>query len=377
MKENIHLSMHNTFFEIDLAKGHLLEVCNPKNRIDLSLFQRFDDERLWLPYGLSSKNISTLPSDEALEWHARMILPLEVLQPDFLGTDEQILRLNQVLRTFDSEIHLANYGLPIIKIEGTRFIVDLRNNRLCEQQNPVNEMSFSHMKYRDSGYLVNYDLIFRNINNDFKGGEVIEINLPHKTVLDPNTMASLYGTTADEIKLKSDFEIIVDQRLYLQRSRGKVPTIDLAGNLYHFYIGFAMEPKNKRLPKLPLTKFFGQCYSKTMIAYYNRDTGEIVSPDAPEFKSQAASIVFLELPWIPAIDPYGMAKLQHWEVKDYLLKCPLKKHITAVAIPIIKMNNQIKPPNDLPQDYPILKEGKKSQDLKEKKSTTSKGLKGH
>lgn len=368
--ENIHVSMHNTTFEINPDKAKLIEICNPQNTIAFSLFQRFDDGHLWLPYGLASKNASIVPSEDSQEWQSRLILPVEVFSHDFEGTDQQIKLLNNRLRKFDPQIRLANYGLPVYTLEGTPFIVDVRNNRLCEQRYPINELSFRDMTYVDSGYIVNYDLNWNAINNDYRGLHIIPVVIPQKTQLDPKTMSDIYGYPVHEITCKTDFSVIVDQRLFEQRRLRNFPSINIAGKIYYLNVttGF-FEPKIVSMPKLNIKDFTQARFTPTIIGYIDTKTHEMVKCEYGKDGQLPKTVVKIELPNEITIDPYGVAQKRGLNLKDTLLKYPLQKHITARIIPITDL---MKCPIDIPKLHTEDKIKKKETDLKTKKGNSHK-----
>lgn len=368
--ENIHVSIHNTTFEINPNKAKLIEVCNPHNTIAFNLFQKFDDRNLWLPYGLETKNASFVPSEQTKEWQSRFILPAEVFSPDFEGTDQQMRLLNNRLLRYNPEIRLANHGLPIYTLEGTPFIVDVRNNRLCEQRYPINELSFRDMTYVDSGYIVNYDLNWNAINNDYRGPHIIPLVIPHKTQLDPKTMSDIYGYPVHEIRHKTDFSVIVDQRLLNQRRLRNFPSINMAGKIYYLNVtAGCFEPKITAMSKLNIKDFRQNRLSPTMTGYLDTQTYEMVKCEPGKESDLPKTVVKIELPNETTIDPYGVALKKGWNLKDTLLKYPLQKHITAR---MTWLSDPMKHPIDLPKLHPKTKIKTEATDLKHKKEN-----KGH
>lgn len=373
-KENIHLSMYNTAFEIDLNQSQLIEVCNPENKIRLSGFQKLDEKHLWLPYGLKSKNLSLLPSDQTGEWQARLILPKEVLRTDFEGTDQQIRRLNAAIQKYNPNIHLSNSGLPIYTIDGSSFIVDVRNKRVCEQQCPKNEISILDMHYHDSCYLFSFDRIKKNISwkagptrlesNDDPKPRDLEIRMPHMTELDPKTMSILYGYPLREIQDKTDFEVMVNQQLFRQRQQRKMTSVNIWGKVYNLNLERKVFiPKIADMPELAVKDFLQNKLTLTITGYLDTQTHTMLSPKTVREKNLGPSVVRVDLPQLDAIDPYGVALAKGWNVKETLLKYPLQKRVTA-QIGYVPTSA---PMNDLPLDIPSDRQFRTKDPLKEAK----------
>jgi len=358
-KENIHLSMYNTVFEIDLSELKLIEVCNSKNSLSLSDFQNYDDNHLWLPYDLETKSLSIIPSTRTMGWQVRFILPKEVLRGDFEGTDQQIRRLNAALQKNDSNIHLANSGLPIYQIDDTNFIVDVRNKRLCEQRHPENEISVLDMQYHDSCYVFSFDRVIKNIswkndstrlesNHDPKPRD-LEIRMPHMTELDPKSMAVLYKYPVSELKDKTDFEVMVNQQLFRQRQQSKMTSVHIAGQVYYLNLERnVFIPKIAPMPELTIKDFIQNKLTPTMTGYLDTENHQLLNPETVREKDLAPSVVRVDLPNLIAIDPFGVAMAKGWNIKETLLKYPLQKRITA-QIGYLPSSSNI---NDLPLDLP-------------------------
>jgi hypothetical protein len=334
-KENIHLSMHNTVFEIDKLSSSLIDVCNPKNSIGLKCFQRFDEDYLWLPYGLESKNLSIKPSDETEEWQARMLLPKKVLEPGFEASDEEIQRLNRDLCRRDPNIHVMNYGLPIYKIDGTKFIVDLRNNRLCKLGSSDQELFFRDMIYRDSGYLCKVERNWIGKYNGHNEFGQLYIEVPHKAILDPKTMARLTDRQLREIKGKTDFELVVNQNDYHERRKSVLPRVDINGKVYRFDGETGLfSAKGSALPALDAQRFVLHKFEPTMSAYFDTKDNCLVDLDFRNLTQMPADVIRITLPIPFVIDGYGAAKRNGFEVKDTLMRYPTQTFFIAKIIPL-------------------------------------------
>lgn len=137
--------------------------------------------------------------------------------------------------------------LPVFDINGTAFCVDLSRFALVEYENPENEISFLDMKDCGTHYQFNYNPKTKNFSGGKQyGEEEIAVKVPRIGVLDPEGMMETYNCTLEELKTRTDYDIIVDfnKKLYDRRIGGELPTIDLAGRIYEvLYEENSLRPK--------------------------------------------------------------------------------------------------------------------------------------
>ena len=129
--------------------------------------------------------------------------------------------------------------LPVITIEGTDFIVDITQFVLREKAVPTNVIVFEDMQHRGDSYHFDYNIDTKNVPNIFNK-KSITVKIPEFVVLDPIGMADKYKCTVDDLKNKSDFEIIVDQKSFdLRVMKGMLPTVEIAGHRSFVHITMA------------------------------------------------------------------------------------------------------------------------------------------
>ncbi|MBN9284121.1 MULTISPECIES: hypothetical protein [unclassified Flavobacterium] len=130
--------------------------------------------------------------------------------------------------------------LPIFNINGTEFIVDVENLQLREKNNDNNVISFLAMNEMNRGYQFIYNTIGNNMSI-FAGTDQynVIVNVPELVDLDPVGMAQKYGCKLEEVKSKTDFDLMVDQKALNRRMSGILPTINIEGDL--FYVDVAKD----------------------------------------------------------------------------------------------------------------------------------------
>ena len=66
----------------------------------------------------------------------------------------------------------------------------------------------------------------------FARQQSIDHQVPQMTELDPEGMSLKYGCTAEQLKGKPDFEVMVDQEALALRHKGMLPRIDISGEAF-------------------------------------------------------------------------------------------------------------------------------------------------
>ncbi len=204
-----------------------------------------------------------------------------------------------VLAPLMEEARLSNRELPVINIEGTDFIVDVNNLQLTQKSNPENVIPISEMDETKNGYTFQYDRMSRNIAI-FDMWENITVKIPEFVVLDPVGMAQKYGLNVEEVKVKTDFDLMIDQEALDNRISGQLPSIDISGHIFYVDIKMGkLRPKDDFESK-------GIVFDK-ISEYYDQDRR------------------------VYAI-PYNPIKHEFQEI-DYLTITELPKNLIAVEIP--------------------------------------------
>lgn len=256
--------------------------------------------------------------------------------------------------------------LPIYEIHRTKFLVDVKANELRQQDNHRNKISFSEMRYEETYYEFKYDRIKKSKADFLSDGprDVAKVAIPQKTELDPSGMAERYGLKVEEIKGKSDFEIMVDQEKYRLRAAGVLPIVHIAG--HPFFVDLRLRelrPKddllnNIKLDRLDVNK------NDNYEFFYKPSTRQVVEIKL-NIKTLPKGVFLVEVPKDTVLDPYGVAKIYGVNEKDWLINHPIKSELSAKTTPIEKT-----PVKDLikkNKEQGLLKKNRKGPDNKKGK----------
>lgn len=227
--------------------------------------------------------------------------------------------------------------LPVIHIEGTKFIVDVQKLALREKDAPANSIALQDMRNTGNAYTFEYSLANKNIPWRFDN-ESVTVRIPEFVILDPAGMAAKYNCTADDLKNKSDFEIIVDQQAFDQRiKRGMLPTVDIAGHT--FYVDIRMDklrPKDDFLSNGIVFSDIERYYDlekRTYTIPYNPKTHEFQEPDYLNLKQFPKDLIAVSFPSERLLDRIGWNRQYGFEIRHGLISCGLKLQFTAKQIP--------------------------------------------
>lgn len=187
--------------------------------------------------------------------------------------------------------------LPVFEIEGTPFQVDISRFALVKYANPetslveygdkTNEISFLDMKDCGTHYEFGYNPKRKSLSRGKENGEEeIPVKVPRLGLLDPLGMVEAYNCTLQDLKTRTDYDIIVDynKKLYDRRISGELPTIDLAGRIYEVhYEENSLRPKGWEGETISLWDY-RQCYYDDVegiyFLYYDTRENKAVNPGA-------------------------------------------------------------------------------------------------
>lgn len=127
-------------------------------------------------------------------------------------------------------------NLPVRQFGGTEFVLNTDKMLFFEKQAPENKIFIADIEDTGNGYSFDYCKVEKYIANPFMdSGHVVRVELPPLVIMDAAGMARKYGLTIQEIKGKSDFEVMVDQEAFRKRLAGQLPTIDICGNTFRIH----------------------------------------------------------------------------------------------------------------------------------------------
>nr|WP_199077435.1 hypothetical protein [Pedobacter sp. ASV19] len=229
--------------------------------------------------------------------------------------------------------------LPEYELYGKKFLVDVEMLELRQKDNEEYTISFLAMEDHGTHYRIDY-----NINDAFN------VDIPPLKVLDPEGMSAKYGCSIDEMKDKTDFEIMVDQQALHNRLLGALPQIDLYGDT--FYVDW-------RLKELRAKDDFAAVPLNLKAMEMNSDGTAYIClyhiPTKSEYQLDVAAtklpkdVVFLEIPYELKLDPVGVAREHGLKDTTFLRRFPIQKELKArvtllsqTALPKIIENNRKK-----------------------------------
>ncbi|WP_333627472.1 hypothetical protein [Sphingobacterium siyangense] len=237
-------------------------------------------------------------------------------------------------RDIEEKESIMERELPIVKIEGTEFLLDVNEVLLREKGNPENTISFFEMDDEGHGYSFEYNRQRRNIPDPWDAtADITTVRLLQLVEMDPEGMALKYGFAVEEIKGKTDFDLMVDQKALEERLQGRLTTIDIAGHT--FYVDIPMDmlrPKDDFLSKGIVFSDIDHYYSEEGRVYaipYSPARREFQELDYDNLTEFPKDLIVVEFPNERFLDPVGWNRKHGWELTDGLKETSLCSHFTA------------------------------------------------
>ncbi len=212
--------------------------------------------------------------------------------------------------------------LPAVEIEGTLFIVDVLKEELREKSNPENVMDINEMRYapNNEGYTFLYDPFTKGFPSENKVyvynylESLTDVTIPQLVTLDPVGMAERYNIALDDVKGKTDFELMLKpgSPFDLRLNKGMLPTLDIAGQI--FYIDLQMEklrPKDdfkSRGINITEIKEYYDHDKQLYVIPYNPSTHELQPYDITTLTELPKDIITVQFPDLVLLDPVGWVK---------------------------------------------------------------------
>lgn len=226
--------------------------------------------------------------------------------------------------------------LPIYTIEGTGFLVDVSKQELKEKNNPANTISFLEMEDHGTHYTLRYDPDVKNLPEVF-GKSVTEVNVPQMVQLDPEGMAAHHGLSLDEVKRKTDFDIVVNQDLVQLREKGVLPIIEIAG--HPFYVDLRMDNLRPKDDFSTIGIQFSEidyCLVKDESMYqfpYNTKSRTYEDIDVDAITAIPKNVIIVEIPYKSKLDPIGYSRKYGLDQKGILRAYPPEAEMKARSVP--------------------------------------------
>ena len=229
-------------------------------------------------------------------------------------------------------------ALPIINIQGTDFKIDIDKLQFTEIANENNFIPLGYMsEVPGGGYEFDYGLKSRNIRNIWIDEKSVRVKIPELVELDPLGMSERYNIPLQELKGKTDFEIMVNQKVFDQRvNQGILPTIDIAGDLFYVVIDKGRlipknDPTSEGIP-LPFFSQYDQVLGDNVFAY-DPKSREIKEIDYFKITEIPKDLIAIQLPYSFSMDPIGWNLIVNKNAKFGLKTSNFKMHFNSPKIP--------------------------------------------
>ncbi|MFC3756580.1 hypothetical protein ACFONJ_11430 [Chryseobacterium tructae] len=199
--------------------------------------------------------------------------------------------------------------LPTILIEGTEFIIDVNRLEFREKADERNILSLHLMKDIEGGYQFSYGLQSKNTPNIWTDEKSITVKIPELVELDPLGMSTKYKIPLEQLRGKTDFEIMVNQYAFDRRmEKGQLPTIDIAGEIFQVELD-----KDKLIPKadpfahgIDIPSFGNPDHIIGDYTFaYDPIKREIVELDYLKILELPKDLIAINLPYAFRLDPIG------------------------------------------------------------------------
>lgn len=227
--------------------------------------------------------------------------------------------------------------LPVINIQGTDFSVDIEKLHLREKSNENNFIPLGYMAEVLGGYEFEYGLESRNIRNIWTDEESVNIKIPELVELDPLGLSIRYNIPLEQLKGKSDFEILVDQKAFdLRVNKGMLPTIDIEGDIFYVVLDKGRliakdDPMSKGIP-IPTFEQYDQILGENVFAY-NPKNREIKEIDYLKITEIPKDLIAIRLPFSFSLDPIGWNLMNNRDARFGLKTSNFKMHFSSPKIP--------------------------------------------
>jgi len=239
--------------------------------------------------------------------------------------------------------------MPVRKIEGTDFLVDVSRGELRQIDRPDNTISFGDMTDKGTHYELLYDKGIKNIPKAYtRNSMVVKVNLLPMTQLHPEGMAAVYGVRRTGIEQRKDADIIRNNKLYKERLDGKLPTIEVLGRTYDVHIDIGqLRAHQKGVRDIDLRQFELDDEGK-LKALFDLRKDKVATLNLERLTELPKEVVMLVLPGPSELDPVGTAIKYSMPSNSLIHRYPINPALKAQVIPleqttvarIVKLNQQ-------------------------------------
>jgi len=230
-------------------------------------------------------------------------------------------------------------ALPEYTIEGTVFLVDIMKEEFRQKDNHENVISFGMLVRENGSYRLIYDAEVKNIPGPdrYNSPALKTIDVPQLAQLDPEGMAEKCNKPIEQVRGKTDFEVIVDQELLAKRMSGQLPTIELMGHTFYVdvFMG-AIRPKDDfstmgiAFSDMEAVPFIVPEYYRF---YYDPAKHSLGKVDVDTVTDLPKNIVVMEIPLENKLDPFRFAQIYGFDVETTLMRHPIRADMKGRVVP--------------------------------------------
>lgn len=266
--------------------------------------------------------------------------------------------------------------LPIYKIDGVEFIVDVNQLELRGKDNPKNVISIRDMEELPTeGYKFWFSPKSKGLTK-YSEWEAKYIEIPDFVKLDPIGMAKKHNISEDRIVQMDDFILMVNQDAFDKIANRRIlPTIDIAGHTFYIdLLNDRLQPKDDVWSRgiiFSELNYYHSHKDNTFTIPYNQRTHTFqeVSLNVKEIPED---LIVIQIPGKRTLDPIGQNKAGNLNNSDFLKKEGVHLQHEAKVIPwhqtrfaeTIKRNytQQIKP-----EQKPIISQPQEKETISKRK----------
>lgn len=228
--------------------------------------------------------------------------------------------------------------LPTVEIEGTTFFVDVQSHALRLRDAPDSGIYLAYTEPSAQGYNFWYDKKTATLASaNPRSPNTVWVEIKPLIELDPIGVSRKTGIPVDQLKGKTDFEVMVDQDVLQCRHNGVLPLINIAGNI------FQVDYKEGVLRDLASDNPKDIDFTDLDIGYTNNEN-EIVFPYDPERKEISEldltnttrfpdHLICVAIPRLSTLDPVGFSRLHRVNETAQLLETGIRLSFVARNVP--------------------------------------------